>query len=176
MSRLLDPTTLQIVCYPHPTLRRKSKPLKRVDAELRATVGRMFELMYEANGVGLAANQVDLPIRLFIMNVKADPRHYLITRNRFWIVLKRYPLLLAAGYIVPRVFLWAGRAVRYGYFGNFSRGLCAFLRMVPGILRSREVVSAETIRRLREMERAGREASPGRPEANKTIQSPKELK
>lgn len=31
-------------------------------------VSRMFELMYEHNGVGLAANQVDLPIRLFVMN------------------------------------------------------------------------------------------------------------
>lgn len=33
----------------------------------------MFELMYEANGVGLAANQVDLPFRLFIANLTASP-------------------------------------------------------------------------------------------------------
>jgi len=36
-------------------------------------IGRMFELMYEAQGVGLAANQVDLPLRIFVMNEKADP-------------------------------------------------------------------------------------------------------
>lgn len=33
----------------------------------------MFALMYEANGVGLAANQVDLPFQLFVVNEKADP-------------------------------------------------------------------------------------------------------
>ncbi len=72
MTSLSDPTALGIVEYPHPTLRWKSKPIKRVDAALRETVGRMFELMYESRGVGLAANQVDLPLRLFIANLKAD--------------------------------------------------------------------------------------------------------
>ena len=33
----------------------------------------MFELMYEAGGVGLAANQVDLPFRLFVANLQRDP-------------------------------------------------------------------------------------------------------
>jgi len=64
---------LEIVTYPHPTLRHKSKPIQRVDAQLREVVARMFELMYEAKGVGLAANQVDLPIRLFIANLEAEP-------------------------------------------------------------------------------------------------------
>lgn len=73
MSRLCDPATLQIVLHPHPTLRRICKPVRRVDAQLRDTVRRMFELMYEARGIGLAASQVDLPLRLFIVNVKGDP-------------------------------------------------------------------------------------------------------
>jgi peptide deformylase len=64
--------SLQIVHYPHPTLRHPSKPLKRVDAELRKFVDEMFELMYEHEGVGLAANQVDLPYRVFITNVEGD--------------------------------------------------------------------------------------------------------
>lgn len=64
---------LRIVYYPHPTLRHKSKPIRRVDAELRDIVAKMFELMYEAKGIGLAANQVDLPIRLFVVNLKANP-------------------------------------------------------------------------------------------------------
>jgi peptide deformylase len=67
------PLNLQIIHYPHPTLRHASKPLKRVDAELRQIVAAMFELMYEHEGVGLAANQVDLPYRLFITNVEGDP-------------------------------------------------------------------------------------------------------
>ena len=53
-------------------LRHKSRAVKRVDAELRAIVGRMFELMYEAGGVGLAANQVALPLRLFVANLEAE--------------------------------------------------------------------------------------------------------
>jgi len=63
---------LRIIQYPHPTLRHKSKPLRRVDAELQKIVREMFDLMYEAEGVGLAANQVDLPWRLFVVNAKSD--------------------------------------------------------------------------------------------------------
>ena len=62
--------SLQIIHYPHPTLRHPSKPLKRVDAELRKIVAEMFDLMYEHEGVGLAANQVDLPYRLFVCNAE----------------------------------------------------------------------------------------------------------
>lgn len=51
-----------------------SKPLKKVDPELREIVREMFELMYKHRGVGLAANQVDLPYRLFITNPTGDPK------------------------------------------------------------------------------------------------------
>jgi peptide deformylase len=64
------PLSLHIIHYPHPTLRHTSKPLKRVDAELREIVAEMFDLMYEHEGVGLAANQVGLPYRLFVANVE----------------------------------------------------------------------------------------------------------
>ena len=64
---------MPIIAYPHPTLRRKSKPVKRVDAELRAIIRGMFEQMYEAKGIGLAANQIDIPLRFFVINTEADP-------------------------------------------------------------------------------------------------------
>ena len=64
---------LKIIQYPHPTLRHVSKPLTRVDAELHDAIKQMFELMYAAKGVGLAANQVDLPYRFFIVNPQGDP-------------------------------------------------------------------------------------------------------
>lgn len=64
---------MNIITYPHPTLRRVSRPLRRVDAELRKKIREMFELMYGAKGIGLAANQVDLPLRLFIVNLEAKP-------------------------------------------------------------------------------------------------------
>jgi peptide deformylase len=66
--------SLEIIHYPHPTLRHVSKPLKRVDAELRQMVAEMFELMYKHEGIGLAANQVDLPYRVFVCNVSGDPK------------------------------------------------------------------------------------------------------
>lgn len=59
---------MDIVQYPHPTLRHKSKPLRKVNAELKSIVAQMFDVMYEARGIGLAANQVDLPFRLFVIN------------------------------------------------------------------------------------------------------------
>ena len=64
---------MQIVHYPHPALRWKSKPITRIDAALRATVAEMFELMYASKGVGLAANQVALPLRVFVINPSGDP-------------------------------------------------------------------------------------------------------
>lgn len=63
---------LEIITYPHPTLRHASKPIVRVDAALRKIVSEMFDLMYAARGVGLAANQVDLPLRLFVVNLTAE--------------------------------------------------------------------------------------------------------
>lgn len=64
---------MEIVYYPHPALRHKSKPVKQIDAALRSTVREMFDLMYAAKGIGLAANQVALPIRVFVINPTGDP-------------------------------------------------------------------------------------------------------
>jgi peptide deformylase len=51
-------------------LRHLSKPIKRVDSELREIARQMLDLMYESEGIGLAANQVDLPLRLFTLNLE----------------------------------------------------------------------------------------------------------
>lgn len=63
----------RIVPFPHPALRYESRPVQTIDDELRASVRAMFDLMYEARGIGLAANQVALPYRFFILNLTADP-------------------------------------------------------------------------------------------------------
>lgn len=63
---------LSIVKYPHPALRWESKPVLEIDDRLREVVRQMFELMYAANGIGLAANQVGLPWRLFVINPSGD--------------------------------------------------------------------------------------------------------
>lgn len=64
---------LKIVYHPHPALRWKSKDVTRIDAQLKDWVNQMFDLMYEARGIGLAANQVALPYRLFVINPSGDP-------------------------------------------------------------------------------------------------------
>ncbi|MDO4571623.1 MAG: peptide deformylase [Planctomycetia bacterium] len=63
---------MTVLKYPHPVLKMTCRPLRKVDAELRKTIGEMFALMYETKGVGLAANQVGLPYRFFIMNPTGD--------------------------------------------------------------------------------------------------------
>jgi peptide deformylase len=59
---------LSLVEYPHPALLRPTKPLVRIDEAVCDAVERMFDIMYEAEGIGLAANQVALPYRLFVVN------------------------------------------------------------------------------------------------------------
>ncbi|MGE3820571.1 MAG: peptide deformylase [Isosphaeraceae bacterium] len=63
----------RIVPYPHPALRYVSRPVSEINDELRTTIRAMFDLMYEARGIGLAANQVALPFRFFILNLTANP-------------------------------------------------------------------------------------------------------
>lgn len=62
-----------IVKYPHPALRHPAKPVTSIDGEIRKYAGRMLELMYKQEGLGLAAPQVALPIQLLVMNFSGDP-------------------------------------------------------------------------------------------------------
>ncbi len=70
--RLAEVIFMEIVPYPHPALRWKSRPVQEIDSQLRKTVAGMLELMYQHNGIGLAANQVGLPYRLFVLNLTGD--------------------------------------------------------------------------------------------------------
>jgi peptide deformylase len=63
----------RIVKYPHPALRYESRPVTRIDEPFRSLVRLMFDAMYEAKGIGLAANQVGVPRRFFVLNLTADP-------------------------------------------------------------------------------------------------------
>ncbi|MGI5832377.1 MAG: peptide deformylase [Thermoguttaceae bacterium] len=64
---------MKIVRYPHPILAYPSKPVKRIDQGFRDIAAEMLDLMYDAEGVGLAANQVGLPYQLLVMNPTGDP-------------------------------------------------------------------------------------------------------
>ncbi len=60
---------LNILHFPDPRLRTVAKPVTEFDDELRQLVSDMFETMYEAPGIGLAATQVDRHIRLLVLDV-----------------------------------------------------------------------------------------------------------
>jgi peptide deformylase len=59
---------LEIIKYPAPVLLTLGKPVEKFDKNLEALVADMFETMYEAKGVGLAAPQVNVSQRLFVMD------------------------------------------------------------------------------------------------------------
>ena len=62
----------EIITLPDPRLRQKSAPVKTVDKELRALVEDMFETMYAAPGIGLAAIQIAVPLRVVTMDLAKE--------------------------------------------------------------------------------------------------------
>ena len=62
---------LKLVYAPDPILKKKCQPLSQVDDHHRALIKEMYEVMYDANGVGLAAPQVGLDMRIFIVDAAA---------------------------------------------------------------------------------------------------------
>ncbi len=63
---------LNILEFPDPRLRTKAVPVEAVDDSLRALIDDMFETMYAAPGIGLAATQVDVHLRLLVADVSSD--------------------------------------------------------------------------------------------------------
>lgn len=61
--------TLTILEFPDPRLRTVAKPVERVDDDLRRLIDDMFETMYAAPGIGLAASQVDVHKRFMVIDV-----------------------------------------------------------------------------------------------------------
>ena len=66
---------LQILEYPDPRLRTRAQPVEVFDAALARQISDMFETMYAAPGIGLAATQVDYHKRLIVMDVSEDKRN-----------------------------------------------------------------------------------------------------
>lgn len=77
---------LPILRYPDPRLHKVAKPVEAVDARIRALIDDMFETMYAAKGIGLAATQVDVHERLLVLDVseERDQRLVLINPELLW--------------------------------------------------------------------------------------------
>ncbi len=67
--------------YPDPVLRKPAVPVETFDADLRATVAGMFERMRASQGVGLAAPQVGLQLRVLVLNPTGEPQDDLALIN-----------------------------------------------------------------------------------------------
>ena len=113
------PELLPILRYPDPRLHTVAKPVAVVDERVRAIVDDMFSTMYDANGIGLAATQVDVHERIVVIDVSEE-------RNQ--------PLVL----INPEI-VWASDETRLGDEGCLS---------VPGIYDGVERALAVQVRAL----------------------------
>ena len=68
---------LRILKWPHPSLRAANAEVGAFDDDLRQLSRRMFDLMYAAQGVGLAAPQVGVSKRLIVWNESSDPKKWM---------------------------------------------------------------------------------------------------
>ncbi|MDZ7858828.1 peptide deformylase [Sphaerotilus sp.] len=72
---------LTILRYPDPRLNKVAKPVTTFDDRLRRLVDDMFETMYKARGIGLAATQVDVHERLIVIDASEDKTDQLVLIN-----------------------------------------------------------------------------------------------
>jgi peptide deformylase len=72
---------LPILHFPDPKLRTRAAPVNTVDDTIRTLVDNMFETMYEAPGIGLAATQVDVHKRVIVIDVSEEKNQPLVFIN-----------------------------------------------------------------------------------------------
>lgn len=112
---------LPILCYPDPRLHKVAQPVTQVDARIQALVADMLDTMYDAQGIGLAATQIDVHERVVVIDVSEE---------------RDQPMVL----INPEI-LWASDEKQVGDEGCLS---------VPGIYDGVERSTAVKVRALDE--------------------------
>ena len=83
---------LKILIFPDPRLRKVAKKVIKFDKSLEILANDMLETMYEANGIGLAATQVDFHVRLVVMDISEDRNDPKIFVNPVYRVLDDHEL------------------------------------------------------------------------------------
>jgi len=63
---------LPIYQFPHPILKQKSKRVRTIDGSIQKLIGDMIETMHAAGGVGLAAPQVGVPLRVIVIGIPGE--------------------------------------------------------------------------------------------------------
>ncbi len=72
---------LSILCYPDPRLHKVAKPVAVVDDRIRSLTQDMLETMYDANGIGLAATQIDVHERVIVIDVSEERNEPMVIIN-----------------------------------------------------------------------------------------------
>ncbi len=76
-----DAQPLPILCFPDPRLHTVARSVAAVDARIRELIDRMLATMYDANGIGLAATQVDVHERLVVIDVSEERNQPMVLIN-----------------------------------------------------------------------------------------------
>lgn len=154
----------QILSFDHPVLRQKAKKVGRVDISIVRLLDDLAETMYAAPGAGLAANQIGVPLRVFV--VKGDDnQHYglvnpVLVRGEGsqvgyegclsfpgWVgEVERYERVVVKG--LNR----KGREVRIKTMGFTARAFQHELDHLDGILFTDRLTSLDTLRRIEDIE------------------------
>jgi len=71
----------KILEFPDPRLRTIAKPVETVDHSIRVLIDDMFETMYEAQGIGLAATQIDVHLRVVVIDLQDEQNAPLVMIN-----------------------------------------------------------------------------------------------
>ncbi len=72
---------LPILCFPDPRLHKVAQPVAQVDERIQTLVKNMLETMYDAQGIGLAATQIDVHERVVVIDVSEEHNEPLVLIN-----------------------------------------------------------------------------------------------
>lgn len=103
---------LEILEFPDPRLRRRAEPVAEVDDELRRLIDAMFETMYQAPGIGLAATQVNVTRRFMVIDVSEDKTEQLVFINPEILSADGHQVMEEGCLSVPGIFAEVERAER----------------------------------------------------------------
>ena len=88
---------LKILIFPDPKLRKVAKKINRFDKSLEMLSKNMLETMYKAEGIGLAATQVDIHIRLVVMDLSEERNEPRVFVNPEYTILDKSPFTYEEG-------------------------------------------------------------------------------
>ena len=88
---------LKILIFPDPKLRKVAKKIDKFDKSLEILAQNMLQTMYEAEGIGLAATQVDIHIRLVVMDLSEERNEPRVFVNPEYTILDKSPFTYEEG-------------------------------------------------------------------------------